>query len=332
MAAGRSLLVYEFITAGGMQGPADAADAGLRAQGAAMRNAMLADLVAIAGLRVGCAVTAADELPASAAAVARHEPAPGETPEDFLRRVAPAFDRVWVVAPECGGVLGRLHAAVGAQRWLGADSDAIRVASSKRATRRRLAAFGVTVPCDGDSPTSPHTAWVVKPDDGAGAQQVRLHGEMTEAWRDFAARLGRGQTSTLEAWVEGTPMSLSVLSDGRAVEVLSVNRQAIDVDATGQVHYRGVAHSGSAADSELSELARHVQRAIPGLSGYWGIDLVFREHRPPVVIEVNPRLTCAYVGLSARLGRNLAAEMLARRRRKPSTVVRGRPETGFVDG
>jgi len=30
-----------------------------------------------------------------------------------------------------------------------------------------------------------------------------------------------------------------------------------------------------------------------------------------VVIEVNPRVTCAYVGLSASLGRNLAAELLA---------------------
>ena len=29
------------------------------------------------------------------------------------------------------------------------------------------------------------------------------------------------------------------------------------------------------------------------------------------VLEVNPRLTSAYVGLSARLGRNLAAEILA---------------------
>jgi predicted ATP-grasp superfamily ATP-dependent carboligase len=29
-----------------------------------------------------------------------------------------------------------------------------------------------------------------------------------------------------------------------------------------------------------------------------------------VVIEVNPRVTCAYVGLSQRLGRNVAAEVL----------------------
>ncbi|HEY6895520.1 MAG TPA: hypothetical protein VI258_15200, partial [Rhodanobacteraceae bacterium] len=31
----------------------------------------------------------------------------------------------------------------------------------------------------------------------------------------------------------------------------------------------------------------------------------------PVVIEVNPRVTCAYVGLSAALRRNLARDVLS---------------------
>jgi predicted ATP-grasp superfamily ATP-dependent carboligase len=38
---------------------------------------------------------------------------------------------------------------------------------------------------------------------------------------------------------------------------------------------------------------------------------VWNERDGPVVIEVNPRVTCAYVGLSAILQRNLAAEILA---------------------
>jgi predicted ATP-grasp superfamily ATP-dependent carboligase len=53
-----------------------------------------------------------------------------------------------------------------------------------------------------------------------------------------------------------------------------------------------------------------VAKAIPGLRGFVGIDLVWHPRCGPVVIEVNPRVTCAYVGLSASLGRNLAAELL----------------------
>jgi len=61
----------------------------------------------------------------------------------------------------------------------------------------------------------------------------------------------------------------------------------------------------------LAALAARVQRALPGLRGFVGIDLVWHAQRGPVVIEVNPRVTCAYVGLSRQLGRNLAGEVIA---------------------
>ena len=52
-------------------------------------------------------------------------------------------------------------------------------------------------------------------------------------------------------------------------------------------------------------------QALPGLRGFVGVDLVWHAERGPVAIEVNPRVTCAYVGLSDELDRNLAAEILA---------------------
>jgi predicted ATP-grasp superfamily ATP-dependent carboligase len=60
----------------------------------------------------------------------------------------------------------------------------------------------------------------------------------------------------------------------------------------------------------LRATAAQVARAIPGLRGYVGVDLVWHAVLGPVVIEVNPRLTSAYVGLSAALQRNLAAAVL----------------------
>jgi predicted ATP-grasp superfamily ATP-dependent carboligase len=57
-------------------------------------------------------------------------------------------------------------------------------------------------------------------------------------------------------------------------------------------------------------LAQAVVLAVPGLRGFVGIDLVWHARLGPVAIEINPRLTCAYVGLSAALGRNLAAEIV----------------------
>ena len=69
---------------------------------------------------------------------------------------------------------------------------------------------------------------------------------------------------------------------------------------------------GDARAAPLRRIALDVVRALPGLRGFVGIDLVWHATRGPVVIEVNPRVTCAYVGLSAKLVRNLAADILAR--------------------
>lgn len=60
----------------------------------------------------------------------------------------------------------------------------------------------------------------------------------------------------------------------------------------------------------LRRLAAQVARHVPGLRGFVGIDLVWHAHFGPVLIEINPRVTCAYPGLSARLGRNLAGEIV----------------------
>ena len=56
-------------------------------------------------------------------------------------------------------------------------------------------------------------------------------------------------------------------------------------------------------------MAQSVCRAIPGLWGYVGVDLIMTEEGP-VVLEVNPRLTTSYVGLSQSIGINLASLML----------------------
>ncbi|MGT2490679.1 ATP-grasp domain-containing protein [Cupriavidus basilensis] len=50
----------------------------------------------------------------------------------------------------------------------------------------------------------------------------------------------------------------------------------------------------------LADVAECVVAGMPGLRGFVGIDLVWHPRRGPVVIEVNPRVTCAYAGLVGR--------------------------------
>ena len=307
------VFVYEHLSGGGAT---DAPDE-LLAAGREMRDAVARDL-----LRAGdCAVSVAagpqaPEVPAGARAL---RPASPGSAADFVAQQARLHDRVWVIAPETGGVLAQLQRVVAAERWLGCDAAAIALSSSKRATLTHAAAHGVTTPLAfAQSPAT--RRWVVKPDDGAGTMATRLHNTHAAARDDVETRRYRGETAVLEAWVAGEPLSLSLLCGAGRVELLSVNRQQLAIDAVGVVSFTGVQTNALPRDDArigtLRSWAQALASAVPGLHGYVGIDLVWHHQRGPVLIEINPRVTMAYVGLSAALGRNVAAAVLAAHQRE----------------
>jgi predicted ATP-grasp superfamily ATP-dependent carboligase len=302
------VFVYEHLSGGA----ADDASDELLAAGREMRDAVVHDLLRADDCEVSVAAgPRAPKVPAGA--IARRPPS-GLSAASFVAHQARLHESVWVIAPETGGVLAEMRRAVEAGRWLGCAAAAIALTSSKEATLARAAEHGVTTPLA--FAASPATRrWVVKPDDGAGALATRVHNTHAAARDDVETRRQRGETAVLEAWVAGEPLSLSLLCSADGTELLSVNRQQLAIDALGVVSFTGVQIAALPRDDAridaLRVWARTVARAIPGLRGYVGIDLVWHPQRGPVLIEINPRVTMAYVGLSAALNRNLAAAVLA---------------------
>jgi predicted ATP-grasp superfamily ATP-dependent carboligase len=88
-----------------------------------------------------------------------------------------------------------------------------------------------------------------------------------------------------------------------------VNRQRVSAS-------RSFAYSGGATPLEhpladrAAAAALRACRALPGLRGYVGVDVVLTRSEA-VVIEVNPRLTTAYLGVRSAIGANVAALALA---------------------
>src|SRR3982751_6630723 len=229
------VFVYEYLSGGGSQGAgSDGNIADLLVQGRAMRDAIVGDLATVAGVATMYA-TSIDEAargvapPSGASTIS---PKQGESALEFVGRNVARHDRVWIVAPETDGILADLRDCVGDARWIGCSTESIRIASSKRATAHRLRAFGISTTRGAEgcvAEGSGGVRWVVKPDDGAGACDTRVYATFAGALADRDGRPTSAGHATVEAWEEGEPLSLSLLCAKDHVELLSVNRQRIEV-------------------------------------------------------------------------------------------------------
>jgi len=147
---------------------------------------------------------------------------------------------------------------------------------------------------------------VVKPWRGAGCGGVGLARDAAEFAQAVAlARAEGAGRLLLQPFLRGVAASVSLIGDGSRAFALAVNAQHIRVGLP-------FAYDGGATPLEHPQAAQAVEcalaayRALPGLVGYVGVDLVLTE-AGPVVTDVNPRLTTAYLGVRAALDVNVAA-------------------------
>ena len=301
------ILAYEHITGGGMSG--DAQMSALAPEGEAMLRALVDDLMAIPGLEVSALRDA--RLSADLPATLHHVSGASDFWPTFRRAVRDA-DAVWPIAPEQGGMLLRITTEIlQAERvLLGCRPDAVKKATSKRATADVLARAGIAaIPTYFDERSIPPEVGeiVVKPDDGAGCQDTLLFHSRSQlqAWLRTNGRAGL----VFQSYIDGDARSLSLLCcDGRA-RLLACNRQKIGV-AGGVFEFSGVSVNAVAdRDGRYAALGSDIALALPGLWGYCGVDFIETESGS-IVIEVNPRLTTSYVGLHQAIGINPAQLVL----------------------
>ncbi|MFN2432691.1 MAG: ATP-grasp domain-containing protein [Gemmatimonadota bacterium] len=312
------ILAYEHFTA--TSGPATAS---LRAEGGAMLRALVTDLVR-AGHEV-TTVTATDtpRLVRSALrrAGARLQTAHAAGEPRGFGRLLREVEAAWIVAPETGGCLESLARAARAAgvRLLGSSPEGIASAASKLRTFEALRAAGVravptrVIEISGGVPPLPDGGgwWpplVAKPDDGVGGERMVLVGRRNDLARAAIVAGGSGR-AVLQPWIEGAPASVSVLVGPRTALPLAVQSQRIELAPAFRYAGGDVPLDSPFAEDAL-ELAAAACRAIPGLAGYVGVDLVLTPNGP-LVVEVNPRLTTSYLGLR-RVFRENVAELALR--------------------
>ena len=327
--------MHEFFSGGGLAGQ-DVPDA-LAREGSAMLIALIADLAAIDRHQIVATADPRFPLPAPAGVdVVTMSKARGT----LLDALISSVDAVWLIAPETERCLERLTARVERKgvALLGSASAAIRRASDKAALPRLLARHGVPHPgtrvIDPSRPewtSEVKTAArelgypiVVKPARGAGCEGVSLARDAREL--RHAVAMARQTDSrrplVIQRYVRGVAASVSLLADGRRAVALTTNAQSMrsiagtSLRRLARPSSRPFAYRGGTTplDHPLAkragEEAVRACEGIPGLRGYVGVDLVLTKSEA-VVIEVNPRLTTAYLGVRSALAENVAALAIA---------------------
>lgn len=324
-----TIFVFEYLTGGGLfvDGLAPEACPTLVAEGTAMRNALLADVAALRRpVRLLCDTRLPTPQWPTSSTIA---PIVSTEQVDSAEQFTAAFDRAieqseaaWIIAPETGGALLQLtERAEGRVELWSPASDLVRLATDKQRLLEFLAGRGIAAPSGTllSQDTLPDVArqlemqipQIVKPNDGAGSQDVRKLGADDVGKLDILLHgLPNGAARSplrIEPFIAGQPLSVSVLGADDAYLVLEPCLQEISDDG----HFIYLGGSLPIPDDfreETLQVAEKVAASLPAWRGIVGIDMIWGQTGPvvgPVVLEVNPRLTTSYVGLRKWYCQNL---------------------------
>lgn len=304
------LIVYEHITSGALCD--EALPPSLAAEGEMMLSALVEDLLELTDIPITILRDA--RLPVT----------------DWMRRAEnitvlssatmSQFQQHWqaclqeipyflLVAPETDNILLSLQQQVtdAGKTYIGCTLESTHLCSDKLRCYQQLRQADVPTPTT-YSATSwllnnqlTDLPWVVKPQDGAGCLQT-MKFDSLESTRNYLSSFTTSNLNNLivQPYISGTPLSLSLYLHEDSLQLLSINEQVITQQQQQLVFQSCVINSVKAQQvtaQQAIQLAQQVCNAIAGLSGYIGIDFMLTSDGP-VVIEINPRLTTAYVGLS----------------------------------
>lgn len=308
------LFIYEHITSGALIN--EALPASLAHEGDVMLQSIVKDLLAT---RQASLTTLRDHrLPAlNFAGLACLTVKSYQDFSHLWQQALNDFDLFFVIAPETDGQLLTLHQQVhdAGKIALGCSLTAIEICSDKIKSASTLKAASIATPatwraCDWLKHTEIANRWVVKPADGAGCLDTMLI-ETTAQTRRYIAQLPlqQRQRTIVQPFIEGDAISISLYVNNQdSFELLSINRQHISVDHQ-QMTLTGVSVNSVPealfSFEQAATLSRTLIQAIPGLHGFVGVDVILASQQA-VVIEINPRLTKAYAGLSVAKNSNMA--------------------------
>ncbi|MEQ9411110.1 MAG: ATP-grasp domain-containing protein [Fuerstiella sp.] len=317
-----NILVFEYLhtTASVFR----AAPQSMRAEGRAMMQCLVNDLLTVPHVQVtvACCADALKAVPFSGE-VRRVAISDGDLSEITrqLGTVARTQDIVIPIAPECDGILSHVVSTLrqGGHRVLAAPDEAIKICSDKWRTDQLLRQLHLpaipTVLANSTENLPPAAGgwYVVKPRDGAGCEGV-FRTPADQLNQRLLSLYAPAEAFLLQPCLPGAAFSVAMLGQGpgRPPLILPLATQKITWTNDRPVYSGGaIPMNVPAFDTDLHDLCSQLASTLKLSEGYVGVDLLQPEGQTDVLItEINPRLCTSYTGYCRAASSSLAAHLL----------------------
>ncbi|MEM2882998.1 MAG: ATP-grasp domain-containing protein [Nitrososphaerales archaeon] len=268
--------------------------------------------------------------------------AEGSAFEHNLKLLSQSVDYILLIAPEY--ILPTLLEQISSAEFLNSSPDSIRAVSDKCRFAKRLAEVGLEAPKSAcfevDARASEIKAFcseigypvAVKPAVGAGCEGLSIveqEGVLEAAFKK-ARQISPEGKIVVQKWCKGLAASVSLIVSEDNIIPLSLNRQFIKVGSPNQAstYLGGVVPLPHQLTKKAFEAALKAVNAFKGLKGYVGVDLVLADK--PLVLEVNPRITVSYIGLSRVLEGGVANLMIKMAAKSANSPLRLKGYVSFI--
>jgi len=298
--------LFEFITGGGLIG--QTLPDSLVREAKSMTQTLIKELIACGHYKI--TITRDSRVDLFGHDITEHTI---NTPfKKILPELVRKSDICWLIAPETENCLYNLTDLFmqNASIFIGSNLNAVQITSSKLVTSNILENANISTPetkLFKDVIPDSKSGWIIKPDDGVGAQNCTYFSDR------FALRenvtIKENDNYIIQPFIEGEHMSMSLFVYNKNIQLLSCNKQEITLK-NNLISLTGIGvNEFLSYKDQMRELAESIVSAIPGFSGYIGIDLI-RSNNKFFVIDINPRFTTSYAGISASLGINITEKIL----------------------
>jgi predicted ATP-grasp superfamily ATP-dependent carboligase len=242
----------------------------------------------------------------------------------FLSSIAKINDAVLIIAPETGRTLNSLVELVEktGKVSLNCESSAISEVADKKVLYQVLEKNHLPIPntltlhvnddlteikCS--IKTELRYPLILKPVDGvscSGLSIVEEEAQVEKAIKRIKAESAE-KNFVIQEFIEGEAASVSLLSAKGKVLAISLNQQTINAGAPDEAScYEGGSVSFDHPIKQVAfAVAERVVGCFEGLRGYVGVDFILAKDKV-FVVDVNPRLTTSYAGLSRVANFNVA--------------------------